>query len=376
MRRAAAGPLRPGAGRRAHRPGPDRRPAAEPVALPRAAAGELGLLRGEPGRGHDAAAAHGAPRRRARRAAAADEGRGPAAHRHVQGPRCGGGAVPRGRARGRRGGPAQQRQRRGRLGRLRGPGRAALPRRHAGRVPGDHLGRVRSGRSARLPGRRADRRRGAPHPGHRGGPARVPGRLDPQGALPAGGQEDDRARDRRAAGLAGARRDHLPDRRRRGPDRHRQGPARAGAAGLDRPGAAAPGGGAGGGLRPGRAGRRAAGPGDRTVARGPDRGVRPHRSRPARRLPGPGGDPGHGGNRRGRDRRAAARQPAPGRAGRGDLGLPGGRRVLRGRRAAPPRRLAGRERRGRGGQHGRRAEVPADGARATAAAPRRRPHPG
>ena len=51
------------------------------------------------------------------------------------------------------------------------------------------------------------------------------GRLDAQGALPHRGQEDDGLRDRRAARLAGARRDPLPDRRRGRPDRHPQGAA-------------------------------------------------------------------------------------------------------------------------------------------------------
>ena len=49
--------------------------------------------------------------------------------------------------------------------------------------------------------------------------------VDAQGAVPDRGQEDDGAGDRRAAGLADARRDPLPDRRRRRADRHPQGAA-------------------------------------------------------------------------------------------------------------------------------------------------------
>ena len=64
--------------------------------------------------------------------------------------------------------------------------------------------------------------------------ARLPGGLHAQGALPHRGQEDDGLRDRRAARLAGARRDPLPGRGRGRPDRDPQGDAGDAGARLDR----------------------------------------------------------------------------------------------------------------------------------------------
>ena len=132
VRVAAAGPLRPGRPRGAL----DRAElAAGPVAvaLPRAAAGAVARGDRDPRRGHDAAHPAAPARRRAGLRQPGHEGRGPAAHRHVQGP-------------GRRGrrvaGPgagrhphrdADQRQRRRGVGHLRGAGRDGGADRDAGR---------------------------------------------------------------------------------------------------------------------------------------------------------------------------------------------------------------------------------------------------
>ena len=103
--------------------------------------------------------------------------------------------------------------------------------------------------------------------------------VDAQGALPDRGQEDDGARDRRAARLADARRDPLPDRRRGRSDRHPQGARRGSRAGLGRGRPAAA------GLRPGDRVRA-----DRHGVRGRGRGVgrrwrTPRRSRSASTCP-------------------------------------------------------------------------------------------
>ena len=89
---------------------------------------------------------------------------------------------------------------------------------------------------------RQDRRRGQ-------GQGRLVRHLDAEGAVSDRGQEDDGARARRAARLAGAGRDPLSDRRRHRPDRHVEGVRRARGDRLHRQQAPAHGGGAGGGLR-------------------------------------------------------------------------------------------------------------------------------
>ncbi len=96
---------------------------------------------------------------------------------------------------------------------------------------------------------RQDRRRGQ-------GQGRLVRHLDPEGAVPDRGQEDDGPRACRAARLAGARRDLLSDRRRHRPDRHVEGVRRAGSDRLHRQEAPAHGRGAGRRLRADGAGLR------------------------------------------------------------------------------------------------------------------------
>ena len=112
-------------------------------------------------------------------------------------------------------------------------------------------------RRRRHAGRRADHRR-RPHGRGDRAAARLVRRLDAQGAVPPRRQEDDGLRAGRAARLAAARRDHLPDRRRHRARRHVEGLRGARGARLDSRRAPAPhGGGAGRRLRAHRAGVRA-----------------------------------------------------------------------------------------------------------------------
>ena len=233
-RGAAAGALRPRAGAGERHSRGDRRAAAHAVALPRGTPGPRPRARHDPGRGDDAAAPAAGVRRGDRRTGTADEGRRPDPHRHLQGSRRGRRRVPRAGARREGRGDADERQRRRRLVGVRRAGRPGQPDRDAGRCPRDHPARVRGGRCGAVPGRRPDQPRRRAGQGGGRGAQRIPGGLDPQGAVPHRGQEDDGLRDRRAARLAGARRDPLPGRRWRRSDRDPQGDAGDAGARLDR----------------------------------------------------------------------------------------------------------------------------------------------
>ena len=220
---------------RRHRPAVHRRPRSGPVALPRAAARLRGRARRHPRRGDDPAAPGSPPRSRARPATTAGQGRRPAADRLLQGARRRRRRLPRqgaGRDPARH---ADQRQRGRGLVDVRRPGRPARHHRDAAGRAHDHPGGDRRHRRRPAAGRRADlRRRPADRRGGAGQRGRLVRGVDAQGALPDRGQEDDGAGDRRAAGVADARRDPLPDRRRGRSDRHPQGARRGPRAGLGR----------------------------------------------------------------------------------------------------------------------------------------------
>ena len=153
-------------------------------------------------------------------------------------------------------------------------GRPGSQRLHAARRAGRQPHRVPGVRRAGHPGRRPHQRRRREGP-RAGAAAWLVRRLDPQGAVPAGGEEDDGVRAGRAARLDPAGRHHLPDRRRHRHRRDVEGVRRDGGAGPDRLGSAEDGGGAGRGLRADRAGVRAA------ASVTPSCGRTPRRQRPA-----------------------------------------------------------------------------------------------
>jgi hypothetical protein len=254
VRQPAARALRPGCRQVRDHAGRAGCPASHAVALPRTppgtGEGEHCQLR----RRHDAAAAHAPARGQAGRPRTVDEGRRSAAHRDVQGPRRGCRRLASGRTRYPVSGHAHQRERRRRVVGLLRPGGPAQPDRHAHRRASGQPGRVRGSRRGTAPCRWPDQRRwppGQPGCGGRRDPVR---RVDPEGALPHRGQEDDRAGDRRTAQLVTAGCHHVPDRRRGGAHRHLQGPGGTAGTGLDRRRHAPAGGRAGRRLRTNRRG--------------------------------------------------------------------------------------------------------------------------